>query len=79
MKKWLSIAVLAGTFLVSSQHASQAQPRDLEGFVCNVAWFSPEINPGGGRFGFLTGNLSRSPFARGAVSVYSSFIAPGRT
>ena len=58
MKKWLSIAVLAGVFLVSWQHTSLAAPQDLSGFVCNVNWISPEQNSAGGIFGFLTGRCS---------------------
>jgi len=74
MKKWLSIAVLAGVFLVSWQHTSLAAPRDLSGFVCSVNWISPEQNSAGGIFGFLTGNLFTEPFCKGdRVSLFSLY------
>jgi hypothetical protein len=83
VKKWLSILVLAGTFLVSLQHtgqaASQAEPQDPSGFVCNVSWFSPEQNSAGGRFGFLTGNLFTEPFCQGDRISLFSLYSTGQT
>jgi hypothetical protein len=79
MKKWLSIAVLAGTFLVSSQHSSQAEPQDLDGFVCDVAYNPPEVNSAGGRFGFVTGSLFTEPFCQGSFVNFYSLHSIGQT
>ncbi len=79
MKKWLNIAVLAGTFLVSSQQPSQAEPLNLSGFVCNVTLFSPEQNSGGGKFGFLSGRLFTEPFCQGGFISFFSLYSIGQT
>jgi hypothetical protein len=79
MKKWLSIGVLAGTLLVSSQHTSQAEPLDLDGFVCNVGYFSPEINPAGGRFGSVGGSLRTEPSCQGSFIDTFSLYSTGQT
>jgi hypothetical protein len=78
MKKWLSIAVLAGTFL-SSQHTSQAAPQDLSGFVCRVGLIAPEVNSAGGRFGFLSGSLFTEPFCKGSMVDFFSLHSIGQT
>jgi hypothetical protein len=79
MKNWLSIAVLAGMFLVSSQHTAQAAPQDLSGFICQVSWNAPEVNSAGGRFGFLSGSLFTEPFCQGSMIDFFSLYSTGQT
>jgi hypothetical protein len=79
MKKWLSIAVLAGAFLVSWQHTSLAAPLDLSGFICQVGLIPPEVNSAGGRFGFLSGSLFTEPFCKGTMVDFFSLHSVGQT
>jgi hypothetical protein len=79
MKKWLGIAGLAGMFLLSSQHMSQAAPQDLSGFICQVSWNAPEVNSAGGRFGFLSGSLFTEPFCEGSMIDFFSLHSTGQT
>jgi hypothetical protein len=79
MKKWLSITVLAGMFLVSSQHMSHAAPQDLSGFICQVSWNAPEVNSAGGLFRFLSGSLFTEPFCKGSMIDFFSLHSTGQT
>jgi hypothetical protein len=79
MKKWLSIAVLAGAFLVSWQHTSMAVPQDLSGFICQVGLIPPEVNSAGGVFGFVSGSLFTEPFCKGSMIDFFSLHSIGQT
>ena len=79
MKKWLSIAVLVGGFLVNWQHTSLAEPKALSGFICQVGLIPPEVNSAGGRFGFLSGSLYTEPFCKGDFIDFFSLYSIGQT